>query len=399
MVNTFDTEDKFLAPLFQKFNVSLVRGKDEYVWDEAGKRYIDCMAGYGVAIAGHCNEWVVEAVKKQVERLITCHGSFYNDARAEFLEVLSSVVPKKLDSFILTNSGAESVEAAIKLARKKTGRKKIVSMKGGFHGKTMGALSATWNKKYKTSFEPLLEKFVFADFGNAESVEKLVDSETAAVIAEPIQGEAGVIIPTPEFLKNLREICDKNGSLLILDEIQTGLGRTGKMWAFEHSNILPDIMTVAKGIAGGIPAGCVITSKEISSCLSRGEHTSTFAGNPVACAAGKALLEFLTSNKLPERAFEMGKEVSQRLKKLKESHLIVRDVRSIGLMIAVETRFDVYSILKKALSNGFIFGYSGRETIRMLPPLIIQQSNIDEAFNLLDRILGEEENERLGQNR
>jgi len=286
MVNIFDTEDKFLAPLFQKFNVSLVRGKDEYVWDEAGKRYIDCMAGYGVAIAGHCNEWVVEAVKKQVERLITCHGSFYNDARAEFLEVLSSVVPKKLDSFILTNSGAESVEAAIKLARKKTGRKKIVSMKGGFHGKTMGALSATWNKKYKTSFEPLLEKFVFADFGNAESVEKLVDSETAAVITEPMQGEAGVIIPTPDFLKNLREICDKNGSLLILDEIQTGLGRTGKMWAFEHSNILPDIMTVAKGIAGGIPAGCVITSKEISSCLSRGEHTSTFCRES-SCLCGR----------------------------------------------------------------------------------------------------------------
>lgn len=399
MDKVFEVEDKYLAPLFQKFKLNIVRGSGSKVWDENGVGYTDLMAGYGVAIAGHCNPWVVDAVKRQVEKLITCHGSFYNDARASFLEALSSISPKGLDSFILTNSGAESVEAAIKLARKKTGRKKIVSMKGAFHGKTMGALSATWNKKYRQSFEPLLGNFVFAEYGNAESVEKNVDSDTAAIIAEPIQGESGVIIPPPDFLPRLREICTKNGCMLILDEIQTGLGRTGKMWASEHYNVLPDIMAVAKGIAGGIPAGCVITSSEVSSCLSRGEHTSTFAGNPVACAAGTALIKYVVEKRLPERASYLGKVASESLRKLKEKHIIVRDVRSVGLMMAVETRFDVYSILNKGLSRGFIFGYSGRETVRMLPPLVIEEADLNQAFNLLDEILGEEENERIRQNR
>jgi acetylornithine/LysW-gamma-L-lysine aminotransferase len=399
MVDTFEVEDKYLAPLFQKFRLSIVRGRGATVWDQQGKEYIDCMAGYGVAIAGHCNPWVVEAIKDQADKLITCHGSFYNDARASFLEALSKISPKGLDSFILTNSGAESVEAAIKLARKKTARKKIVSMKGAFHGKTMGALSATWGKKYRVSFEPLLENFVFAEYGDTESVERNVDSDTAAVIVEPIQGESGVIIPPPDFLPSLREVCDRNGSLLIFDEIQTGLGRTGKMWASEHYNVVPDIMTVAKGIAGGIPAGCVITTKDTSSSLSRGEHTSTFAGNPVACAAGKALISYIVENNLPERASKLGNLVAEHLKKIKGNHFIVRDVRSIGLMMALETRFDVYRILTKALTNGFIIGYSGRETIRMLPPLVIEEEKLNQVFNLLDKILSEEENERFGQNR
>lgn len=392
-------EERHIAPVFQKFDITIVRGKGSTVWDSRGKEYTDLLAGYGVAIAGHCNPWVVKAIKEQVDKLITCHGSFYNDARAEFLEKLASISPKGMDSFILTNSGAESVEAAIKLARKKTGRKKIVSMKGAFHGKTFGALSATWNRKYKESFEPLLENFVFAEYGSVQSAEQLIDNDTAAVIVEPVQGESGVIIPRREFLQSLREICSTRGCLLIADEIQTGLGRTGKMWACEHSNVTPDIITVAKGIAGGIPAGCVITTKEISSSLSRGEHTSTFAGNPVACAAGKALLDYIVTERLVERSSELGSYISGLLSNLKRNHISVRDVRSIGLMIAIETRFDIYKILKEAINSGFIIGYSGRETLRLLPPLIIEKEKIVHAFELLDKLIGMLEVEKFGQNR
>lgn len=393
-----ELEETFGSAAFQKFPVTIIRGKGATVWDEAGKEYVDFMAGYGVAIVGHCNPMVVDAVKRQAERLITCHGSFYNDVRSEFLEKLASVAPHGLDRAIITNSGTETVEAAIKLARRHTGRKKFVSMKGGFHGKTFGALSATWGKKYREPFAPLLDNFEFAEYGDASSLSSLVDKGTAAVIAEPIQGETGIIVPPADYFRQAREICDRAGALLILDEIQTGLGRTGKMWASEHWNVVPDIMAVSKGLGGGVPIGAALSTSEIVTSLKRGEHTSTFAGNPLACAAASAALEFIQRNDLPGQAESRGRRMKERLTKIASERRLSREVRGMGLMLALETRVDIHQPLLNAIKGGAIFAYSGRETFRFLPPLVIEDKQIDRGMEILGDVLGEEETRRLGQN-
>lgn len=391
-------EDEFGSSAFQKFPVTIVRGRGALVWDDTGKEYVDCLAGYGVAIIGHCNPSVVEAVRRQAEKLITCHGSFYNDARAEFLEKLAAAAPKGLEKALLTNSGAETNEAAIKLARRHTGRKKIVSMMGGFHGKTFGALSATWNKKYREPFGPLLEHFSFARYGDVASLESLVDGETAAVIAEPIQGETGVILPPPDYFRQAKEVCDRAGALLIMDEIQTGLGRTGKMWASEHWGVVPHIMCVSKGLAGGIPCGAALTTKEVMGSLKRGEHSSTFAGNPLACAAGSAALSFIRDNNLPAMAEAKGRLLKEALTGVAKEHRLIREVRGLGLMMAAESRIDVHEMLISGLKRGVIFGYSGRETFRFLPPVVIDESQILKASEVLRGLVSDEEQRRAGQN-
>ncbi|HXW37794.1 MAG TPA: aspartate aminotransferase family protein [Nitrososphaerales archaeon] len=393
-----ETEDAYGSSAFQKFPVTIVRGMGASVWDEYGKEFIDCMAGYGVAIVGHCNQDVVAALKTQAEKLITCHGSFYNDARAEFLERMAGVAPKGLEKSLLTNSGAETIEAAIKLARRHTGRKKVVSMKGGFHGKTFGALSATWNKKYRDPFGPLLPDFEFAEYGVAESASSVTDGSTAAVIAEPIQGETGIVVPPPDYLRSLRELCDRTGALLILDEIQTGLGRTGRMWASDHSGVVPDIMCVSKGLAGGVPFGAALTTREVMASLKRGEHTSTFAGNPLACAAASATLRFISEHDLPRQAAEKGRTMKSGLEKIASGSKLCREVRGMGLMLAVETRVDIHEALLSALKRGVIFAYSGRETFRFLPPLVIEESQISKALGVLGGVLVDEETRRLGAN-
>jgi acetylornithine/LysW-gamma-L-lysine aminotransferase len=300
-----------------------------------------------------------------------------------------------LGKALLTNSGTESVEAAIKLARRHTAKKKIISMKGAFHGKTYGSLSATWNKKYRDPFGPLLEGFEFAEYGDPESLSKLVDDDTAAVLAEPIQGESGIIVPPPGYFKQVREICDQVGTLLILDEIQTGLGRTGKMWASEHWGVVPDIMTVSKGLGGGLPIGAALTSDEIASSLKGGEHTSTFAGNPLSCAAGSATLDFITKNDLPAKAREKGEKMKSGLSRIASGHKLVKDVRGLGLMLAMQTRVDIHDQLLSALNQGVIFAYSGRDTFRFLPALVIEESQISKGLGVLEGVVGEEEKSRL----
>ncbi len=390
-----EIEERFGSAAFQKFPVTIVRGKGATVWDEAGKEYVDFMAGYGVAIVGHCNPDVVRAVHEQAEKLITCHGSFYNDARSDFLEKLAKVAPRSLGKAVLTNSGTETVEVAMKLARRHTGRKRFVSMKGGFHGKTFGALSATWSKKYREPFSPLMDAFDFANFGDASSLEALVGKETAAVIAEPIQGETGIIVPPRDYFKSVREICDRAGALLILDEIQTGLGRTGKMWASEHWGVLPDIMAVSKGLGGGVPLGAALAKSEIVESLKRGEHTSTFAGNPLACAAGSATLEFIMKNDLPGKAEVLGRRMKDGLSKIASEHRISREVRGMGLMLALEARVDIREPLLEALREGVIFAYSGREVFRFLPPIVIDDSQIARGLEVLGGVLSAEEARRF----
>lgn len=388
-------EDQYMVHAFQKFPLTVVRGKDSLVWDDRGREYLDFMTGYGVALIGHSNDAVVRAVGAQAAKLITCHGTFYNDARSTFLEKLARVAPNGLDKALLTNSGTESNEAAIKLARRHTGRKKFVSMKGGFHGKTYGALSATWNKKYREPFEPLLEGFNFAEYGDPDSLSQLVTKETAAVIAEPIQGESGIIVPPSEYFAIVREICDREGALLIMDEIQTGLGRTGKMWASEHWGVVPDIMTIGKGLAGGVPIGAALTTSEIAASLKGGEHTSTFAGNPLSCAAGSATLDFIVEKGLPSRAERLGRGMKDGLSKIASNHKLVKEVRGMGLMLAAQSRVDIHSQLLSALSKGVIFAYSGRDTFRFLPALVVQPEQISQALEVLDGVIGEEEAKRI----
>ena len=390
-----ELEESFGAPAFKKLPLSIVRGKGSVVWDADGKEYIDFMTGIGVALVGHSNDQVVRAINEQAAKLITCHGTFYNDARAGFMEKLVKASPKGLGKVLLTNSGTESVEAAIKLARRRTARKKIVSMKGAFHGKTYGSLSATWNKKYRDPFGPLLEGFEFAEFGDPASLLQLVDGDTAAVLAEPIQGETGIIVPPQDYFKQVREICDQKGALLIFDEIQTGLGRTGKMWASEHWGVVPDIMTISKGLGGGVPIGAAVATDDVAGSLKGGEHTSTFAGNPLSCAAASAALDFIAQNDLPRQAREKGDKMKAGLSKIASEHKLVKEVRGLGLMLALQTRVDILSQLLSAEAKGVIFAYSGRDTFRFLPALVIEEDQISKGLEVLTEVIGEEEAKRL----
>jgi [amino-group carrier protein]-gamma-(L-lysyl/L-ornithyl)-L-glutamate aminotransferase len=390
-----ELEDSFGVRAFNKFPISIVRGKGSVVWDASGNEYIDFMTGIGVALVGHCNDDVVAAIGSQAARLITCHGSFYNDARAGFMERLAKLAPRGLRKVLPANTGTESVEAAIKLARRHTSRKKIISMKGGFHGKTYGSLSATWNKKYRDPFGPLLEGFEFAEYGDARSLAELVDSDTAAVIAEPVQGESGVVVPPREYFREVREICDRSGALLIFDEIQSGLGRTGRMWASEHWGVVPDIMTVSKGLGGGLPIGAAVTTDEVAASLKGGEHTSTFAGNPLSCAAASATLDFITKNDLPARAREKGEAAKEGLLRIASAHRLVKEVRGLGLMLAMQTRVDIHSQLISAQKEGAIFAYSGRDTFRLLPALVIEDRQISRGLEVLEGVTSEAEEGRF----
>ncbi len=388
------TEDAHGPHTYQKFPIAIVRGKGALVWDDKGREYIDSMGGYGVAIVGHSNPAVVAAIRRQAEKLIICHGSLYNDARAEFLDTLARYSPRGLDAAFLSNSGAEAVEVALKLARKVTGRKGLVAMQGAYHGKTAGALSATWSKKYKEPFEPLLEGVRHVALGDLAAVEREVDDDVGAVIVEPIQGEGGIMLPPDGFFKGVREICDKKGVLLIADEIQTGLGRTGKLWAMENWGVVPDVMTLAKGLAGGVPIGATVTTAEILNSLKKGEQTSTFGGNPLACAAGTATLNHIVKNDLPGKAKAKGRVYLDRLKKMGAEHFLTREARGMGLMLAYEMRVDMPDVLNDSIRRGVIFTYSGRTIIRMLPPLVITDAQIATAVRLLGDAVGAEEAKR-----
>ena len=264
------SEDQYLGNLYQRFPVTIEKGLGSHVWDTDSNEYIDCMGGYGVALVGHRNERVVNAIKSQIDKVITVHSSFYNKTREEFLQTLMNVAPSGLSQVHLNNSGAESIEAAIKFARKFTGKKKMVAMKGSYHGKSMGALSLTFNPKYRESFQPLVEKVSFSPYGDVDALHDVVDKDTAFVILEPIQGESGIHVPPEGFLQEVRKTCDENDSLLVFDEIQSGLGRTGSMWASEHWKTVPDIMCLAKGIAGGVPMGATLVRPDILAVMKKG---------------------------------------------------------------------------------------------------------------------------------
>ena len=387
-------EDNYLGNLYQRFPINISRGKGSLVWDVSGKEYIDCMGGYGVALIGHCNDRVVNAIKNQSEKLITCHMSIYNNTRLEFLEKMSKISPKKLSKVFFSNSGAESAESALKFSRKFTGKSGVIAMTGGYHGKTFGALSVTHNEKYRKSFQPLLEGVKFVPYSNPSKIEESLDNSIGTVIVEPIQGETGIIVPSDGTLQQIRKICDQNNLVLIFDEIQTGLGRTGRMWAGEHWSTTPDIMCLAKGIAGGLPMGLTLCKPEILDAMKVGEHSSTFAGNPLSCSAGIATIESIIEENLVENAEKVGNIFKNGLFQLKESHRIVRDVRGLGLMLALELRFDVKDVLFEGIKEGLLMLYSGRNIIRLLPPLVLDEVKVAKTLSIMDKLLTNEEERR-----
>jgi LysW-gamma-L-lysine/LysW-L-ornithine aminotransferase len=380
-------EDSYLLNVYQRFPITVERGECATIWDADGKKYIDCMGGYGVGLIGYSNKKVIAGIEEQLKKIMVCHMSAYNNTRLKFLKKLTDIAPPDVTKIFFSNSGAESVEAALKFARKYSQKPGIISMYGGYHGKTFGALSVTHNAKYRKSFVPLLDNIKFIPYGNVGSLIDAIDDKTGTVILEPIQGETGVILPPDGFLNSVRKICDEKNVVLIFDEIQTGLGRTGKMWAGEHWETVPDIMCLAKGIAAGIPMGVTFLKPKVAEAMRVGEHSSTFAGNPIACAAGNAVLDVISEGNLVKRAAETGNHFKCGLLELKERHPIIREVRGLGMMLAMEMRFDVRDILLDGIKNGLLMLYSGRNIIRLLPPLIMDKDMVDQALSVMDSLL------------
>lgn len=389
-----DIETRYLANVFSKRPVVLTHGKGALLWDINGKEYVDCASSYGVAALGHCHPKVVAALKAQADQLITCHSCYYNDKRAEFIQKLVAITPKGLDKAFLSNSGAESVECAIKLARKYTGKTEIIALMGAFHGKTMGALSATWDKKYREPFMPLIPEIKHVPPDNIDKIREAITDKTAALLMEPIRGEGGVRVPQDGYLQAVRQVCEEKNILLIFDEVQTSFGRTGKLFGCQNWGVTPDIMCLAKPFAGGLPIGITIAKENIMSALKVGEHSTTFSGSPLVCAAGCAAIDALLEEKLADKAAANGKYFKSQLEVLQAKHKIVKEVRGLGLMLGIELRFDVHNIILKALDRGVLVLDAGRTVVRLLPPLVIEKAQIDKAIAVLDEVLGEEENER-----
>jgi len=399
MMQGVESEESFVGDLYQRFPVTISKGKGCKVWDTNNKEYLDCMGGYGVALVGHCNDRVIKAITTQARELITCHMSVYNNVRLNFLEKFSKIAPINLQKTFFTNSGTESVEAALKFSRKYTGKPGVLALNGSYHGKTFGSLSVTYNEKYRKSFLPLLDNIQFIPYSESNTISEIVtktNNKIGTVIVEPIQGETGIIMPPPDFLKDIRNICNENDLVLIFDEIQSGLGRTGKMWAGQHWNVEPDIMCLAKGIAGGVPMGLTVMRFEILDCLKVGEHSSTFAGNPLACAAGSATIDSLTEDNLVSNSELMGRIFKSGLLKIKEKYKIVREVRGLGMMLGVEMRFDVKDILLDGIKNGILLLYSGRNILRLLPPIVMKEEEVNKSLELIEKLIYNEEKRRFG---
>ena len=387
-INSHINEAAYTSGVYGKREQVIVRGEGAYLWDEEGRQYIDCTAGIGVANIGHSHPALAEAISRQAAQLVTCPELFYNDRRAEYLERLGAVLPEGFERVFLCNSGTEAVEAALKFARFSTGRTEFVAMMRGFHGRTMGSLSATYKKGYRTPFEPLVPGFTFVPFNNIERLEAALGENTAGVILEVVQGEGGVRPGTADYFQEVRRLCDERGILMILDEVQTGFGRTGRWFAFEHMGIVPDILALGKAIAGGVPMGATALGPRVAE-LKTGIHGSTFGGNPLACAAALAALEVYQSEGLVERAAELGSTFIDRLSQLESPH--IREVRGLGLMVGVELRCHVHPVVNALADLGVLALIAGPTVIRLLPTLVIQEADLmtvvdrlEEALTVLD---------------
>lgn len=380
-------EEQYSTGVYAKRPLTIMRGEGSTVWDDQGRAYLDCAAGYGVANLGHCHPAVVTAVQQQAARLMSCPESLHNDERALLLRELAELLPAGLDRIFLSNSGAEANEAAIKLARAATGRANVVATMRGFHGRTFGALSATWEPRYREPFGPLVPGFRHVPYNNLQALDEVVDTETAAVLVEIVQGEGGVRPATAEFLHSAQQLCRDRGALLIVDEVQTGMGRTGRLWAVEHTGLEPDILVLAKALGGGVPIGATAVGPRAGS-FAQGIHGSTFGGNPLACAAARAALRATLDADLPARAARLGSYLLVRLRALPQRR--VREVRGLGLMVGIELRDKAAPYLRALLDHGIIALPAGPTVIRLLPPLIISQAELDRVVEALQAVLAVE---------
>ncbi len=376
-------EQQFGLALYPKRDACIVRGKGALLFDTEGKQYIDCAAGIGVANIGHCQPDVVKAIQDQVSTLMVVPNTLYNDKRSRILEKLVQCTPENLTRAYLCNSGAESVEAALKFARVATGRTGFVTAMRGFHGRTMGAVSATFTKKYRDPFAPLVPGFSYVPLNKIEKMDAAINENTAAVMLELVQGEGGVNIAEKEYVKVVRKMCDERGALLIVDEIQTGFCRTGRFFASEHFGLQPDIMCLAKALAGGVPMGATLISDRIQ--IEAGMHGTTFGGNPIASAAALATLDVLEKQNLANRANEMGEYFEQRLSE--QTLTQVRSIRRLGLMIGLELKSKAQPVLEALMERGVIALPAGATVVRMLPPLVIEAEQIDQVVNHLHELL------------
>ncbi|GBD18292.1 [LysW]-aminoadipate semialdehyde transaminase [bacterium HR27] len=369
-------DESLQPPLYAKRGIALVRGEGVWLYDSDGQRYLDLMSNYGVNVLGHAHRRVTAAIVGQASRLLSCHQSFASDVRAAFLEKLLAVAPHGLSRAFLSNSGAEAVEAALKFAWSVTGRRKIVATKRGYHGRTLGALAATGEPKYRQPFLAVLPEVTHVPYGDVAALESAVDAETAAVILEPVQGEAGIYPAPPEYLAAARRITRERGALLVFDEVQTAL-RTGAWFACQHVGVSPDLLCVAKGLANGVPIGATLMTEDVALALPAGVHGSTFGGNPLACAAGLATLETLEDDGLIPLASGLGTYFREQLAGL--GHPLVREVRGVGLMLGLDLKTRATPVLKALQERGVLALPAGTTVVRILPPLIISRDEIDFA--------------------
>ncbi|MFH2064615.1 MAG: acetylornithine transaminase [Pseudomonadota bacterium] len=382
--------DKVITSTYSRFPVVLTQGTGCELYDEEGKKYIDFLAGIAVCNLGHAHPRIREAIRKQSDRLFHVSNLFYTIPQVELAEKL--VQQSFADRVFFCNSGAEANEAAIKLARKyfqdkgETRRFRIISMKQSFHGRTMGTLSATGQDKIRAGFEPVLDGFHFVPFNDVSALEKAITPDICAVILEPVQGEGGVRCPGENYLQQVRKICDEAGILLIFDEIQTGIGRTGKLFAYEHFNVTPDIMSLAKALGNGLPIGAMLATEEAAKAFSPGAHASTFGGTPVITAAALEVLKVIEEEKLVEACRKTGIYFKEALLRLKEKHSVIQDVRGMGLLLGMELSVPGRPIVDRCLENGFIINCIQDKVLRFVPPLIITKEQIDLLMECIDNI-------------
>jgi acetylornithine/N-succinyldiaminopimelate aminotransferase len=382
--------DKYVIGNYKRLPVVIVRGRGIHVWDADGKRYLDMFPGWAVSGIGHCHPRVVRAIRRQAGTLIHVANNFYSVPQGALAELLSR------KSFggkcFFCNSGAEANEGAIKLARISTppGKYKIITMENSFHGRTLATIAATAQPKYQQGFEPLPEGFTYVRFNDLDAVGKAVDDKTCAVMLEPIQGEGGINVADPDYLRDLRRLCDRKGILLIFDEVQTGMGRTGEYFAYQHSGVVPDIMTLAKALGGGVAIGAMVAKEEIAAKLVPGTHASTFGGNALAAAAAVATFEAIEKERLIDNTRRMSRYATDKLAELKSRHAVITEVRGKGLMIGIELSRPGAGVVARCQEKGMLINCTHDTVLRFMPPMIVMRTQIDKGLDILDEALKEE---------
>jgi len=382
--------EKYVAHTYARYPILLVKGKGTRVWDMDGKEYLDFLAGLAVCNLGHCHPKVVKAIQDQAEKLIHVSNFYYIEPQIQLASLLCQY--SFADKVFFCNSGAEANEGAMKLARKYAKEKmegdryEIITMERSFHGRTLATLTATAQAKFHKGYSPLMPGFKYVPFDDAEAVRGAIDSKTCAILVEPVQGEGGVNCPSEGYLKALREICDEKGILLIFDEVQVGMGRTGKLFAYEHEGVEPDLLTLAKSLAGGVPIGALLIRDEIAESFGPGDHASTFGGNPLATAAGVAALTAILDEGMLENCQKVGEYFLSRLEEIKKKYPFVQQVRGRGLILGMELKMEGSSIVKEMMQKGFLINCTMGNVLRFLPPLIVTQEEVDQMLEALEEV-------------